>query len=155
MGKLLLGVSAACAVLCSSIAISTESSSAEAQQQVLRVDRAWADAEIRRDADALRRILDDGFIAVYGSGRVVDKETFIKNVIGDGSDRIVSQDLGDITVRVQGDTAVVVETDTARGADNGQPYVTRSQAYDYVYQAQWSLDGASRKSRTRDRFKIG
>ena len=55
---------------------------------------------------------------------MVDKETFINNVVGHSSDKILSQDFGDITVRVQGDAAVVVETDTARGTDNGQPYLT-------------------------------
>jgi ketosteroid isomerase-like protein len=124
MSKLLLGISAACAVLFFSIASSSEPSLAEAQKQLLRVDREWADAELRRDANALRRILDDSFIAVYGSGKVVDKEAFIKNVIGDASDKILSQDISDITVRVQGDAAVLVETDTIRGTDDGQPYVT-------------------------------
>lgn len=122
--KVLPNLCAACAVLCPPIACGAEPGLTEAQQQVLRVDRMWADAEIRRDASALRRILDDSFIAVYGSGMVVDKETFISNVVGHSSDKILSQDLGDITVRVQGDAAVVVETDTARGTDNGQPYLT-------------------------------
>jgi uncharacterized protein (TIGR02246 family) len=124
MSKWLLAISAACAVHFSAIANSAEAAWTEAQKQVLQVDRQWADAELRRDATALRRILDDGFIAVYGSGKVVDKETFIKDVIGDPSDKMLSQDLGDITVRVQGNTAVVVETDTIRGTDGGQPYVT-------------------------------
>jgi ketosteroid isomerase-like protein len=98
-------------------------SAEDAKQQVLRVDREWANAEIQRDAGALGQILDEKFIAVYGSGKVVDKDTFIKDVIGDGTDRILSQDLSDVTVRVRGDTAVVVETDTIRGAERGQPYV--------------------------------
>lgn len=123
MSKWLLAISVVCAVHFSSIANSAESAWTEAQKQVLQVDRQWADAELRRDAPALRRILDDGFIAVYGSGKVVDKEAFIKNAIGDPTDKILSQDLGDITVRVQGDTAVLVETDTIRGTDGGQPYV--------------------------------
>ncbi len=124
MSKWLLAIAAGCAVHFSSIANSSEPVWTEAQRQVLNVDRQWADAEVRRDATALQRILDDGFMAVYGSGQVVDKETFIKNVIGDPSDKILSQDLGDITVRVQGDTAVVVETDTISGTDGGNPYVT-------------------------------
>lgn len=119
----LFAISAACAVHFSSIASGTESGWAEAQKQVLQVDRQWADAEIGRDATALRRLLDDGFIAAYGSGKMVDKEAFIKDVIGDPTDKILSQDLGDITIRVQGDTAVLVETDTIRGSDRGQPYV--------------------------------
>ena len=124
MSKWLPAISVACAVLFSSIADSTEPVWTEAQQQVLNVDRQWADAEIKRDASSLRRILDDGFIAVYGSGKVVDRETFIKNVIGDVSGNILSQDIGDITVRVQGGTAVLVETETIRGTDGGQAYVT-------------------------------
>jgi uncharacterized protein (TIGR02246 family) len=113
---------AVCAVHFSALACGTESGWTEAQKQVLQVDRQWADAEIRRDATALRRILDDGFIAVYGSGRVSDKETFIKDAIGDPTDRILSEDFGDITVRVQGDTAVLVETDTIKGSEGGHPY---------------------------------
>ena len=124
MIRLILRISVASVVVCVSLANSAESGSADAQHQILHIDRAWADAEIRRDANALRRILDDGFIAVYGSGRTADKEMFIKNAIGDGSDRILSQDLSDVTVRVNGDTAVVVETDNVRGTDSGQPYVT-------------------------------
>jgi hypothetical protein len=91
MSKWLLAISAACAVHFSAIANSAEAAWTEAQKQVLQVDRQWADAELRRDATALRRILDDGFIAVYGSGKVVDKETFIKDVIGDPSDKMLSQ----------------------------------------------------------------
>ena len=93
MRKWLVAISAACAAHFSSIASSTEPGWTEAQKQVLQVDRQWADAEIRRDATALRRILDDGFMVVYASGKVADKEAFIKNVIGDPTDKILSQDL--------------------------------------------------------------
>lgn len=50
-------------------------------------------------------------------------ETFIKDVIGDSTDKISSQDLGDITLHVQGDTAVLAKTDTARGTHGDQRYV--------------------------------
>lgn len=124
MSKWLVAIGAACAVHFSTIANSAESAWTEAQGQVLLVDRQWADAELRHDATALRRLLDDGFIAVYGSGKLVDKETFIKDVTGDPTDRMLSQDREDITVRVHGNTAVVVQTDTIRGTDGGRPYVT-------------------------------
>jgi uncharacterized protein (TIGR02246 family) len=122
MNRWLPGISALGAIAWSSLASSAAAATADAEQQVLRVDRQWADAEIKRDAATLRRVLDDTFIAVYGSGKVVDKETFIQNVIGDSTDTILSQDLSDLTVRVKGATAVVVETDTVRGTDKGQPY---------------------------------
>jgi uncharacterized protein (TIGR02246 family) len=119
-----LELMAACAIAWSSPAAAAARDT-DAEQQVLRVDREWVDAEVRGDAAALRRILDDDFIAVYGSGKVVDKETFIANVIGDGTDRIESQEYGDYTVRVAGDTAVVVETGTVRGTSGGKPYVSK------------------------------
>jgi ketosteroid isomerase-like protein len=70
----------------------------------------------------LRHILDDRFVATFGAAKPLDREGFIKEVIGSDTDKIVSQDLSDETVRVDGDTAVVVETDTVRGTDNGEPY---------------------------------
>ena len=122
MNRWLPVVSAACAMGWPFASVAAASAE-EAKEQVLRVDQEWANAEIQRDAGALGRILDGHFIAVYGSGKVVDKETFIKDVIGDGTDRMRSQDMSDVTVRVRGDTAVVVETDTIRGTDHGQPYI--------------------------------
>ena len=105
-------------------AIGATSKQEDAEQEVMKVDQEWVEAEVARDAPALRRILDDNFIAVYGSGKVVDKETFIQDVIGDGSDKILSHDFGDFTFRLQGDTAMLVETGTIRGTRNGKPYVS-------------------------------
>ena len=93
-----------------------------AQQQVLAVDKEWAEAENRGDSAALHRLLDDQFIAVFASGKTVGKEQFIQDVIG-GSGTIQSQELSDVTVLVNGDTAVVSETDTARGMEDGRPYL--------------------------------
>ena len=95
---------------------------AQAEQQVLDVDRAWADAEVRHDAATLRRILDDHFVATFGAGKPYDKEGFIKAVIGGDPDPTESQDLSDRTVRVDSDTAVIVETDTLRGTNEGKAY---------------------------------
>lgn len=97
-------------------------SSAEAERELLKVEREWIAAEIKRDPAKLRQILDDGFVFTFGSGETIDKEAFIKNVVGDETDVILSQDITDKTVRVDRDTAVVVETDTVHGTDKGEPY---------------------------------
>jgi len=94
--------------------------------QILRTDRQWGEAEKRRDEQALRRILSDNFIAVYASGRSVDKEGFIKDVIGNELNQLKSQSASDIELRVDGDTAVLSEVVTLRGTDDGQPYVNAS-----------------------------
>ena len=126
MRSLLPGLVAACA-LASSLSLAGEpkvsaTRAAEAEQQVLDVDRAWADAEVKHDTAALRRILDDHFVATFGAGKPYDKEGFIKAVVDDETDPTASQELTDRMVRVDRDTAVIVETDTVRGTADGKPY---------------------------------
>jgi len=116
---------AAWALASSSLASESKDSptpDAEAERQVLDLDRAWADAETKHDVATLRRILDDRFVATFGAGKLYDKEGFIKAVIPDETDTTLSQDLTDRTVRVDRDTAVIIETDTVRGTDAGKAY---------------------------------
>jgi hypothetical protein len=120
-----LGVVAACALSSASLGGEPDRSAlpaADAVRQLHDLERRWVAAEIKRDAATLRSILDDGFVATFGAGKPHDKEGFIKAVVGDATDTILSQDLTDETVRVDRDTAVVVETDTVRGIDAGQEY---------------------------------
>lgn len=94
------------------------------QAQILRVDRQWGEAEKKRDEAALRRILSDNFMVVYSSGQTADKETFIKSVIGNDLDQVKSQTMSDITLRVDGDTAVLSEIFNLHGTNDGQPYTS-------------------------------
>lgn len=125
MNRAVLGIIASLAVtvpLHAGNASDSKASSAEAKRQVLQLEREWTAAEIKRDVVKLRQILDDQFVATFGSGDVTDKEGFIKAVVGDENDVILSQDLTDETIRVDGDTAVAVLTDTVHGTDKGEPY---------------------------------
>jgi hypothetical protein len=97
---------------------------ADAVRQLHELERRWVKAEIHRDAATLREILDDGFIATFGAGKPRDKEGFIDAVVGNASDTMLSQDLTDETIRVDRDTAVIVETDTVRGIDDGKAYTS-------------------------------
>lgn len=94
---------------------------AGAEKQLLDLEREWTAAEDKHDATVLRRILDDKFLAV-GAHRTVDKEAFIKLEVGGEPDPTQSQTLTHESVIVDGDTAVVVGTDTARGTKNGTAY---------------------------------
>jgi ketosteroid isomerase-like protein len=125
MNKLLVGLVASSVLAMPSLAAQASSSTtsvADPERQVLKLEREWTAAEIKRDAATLRRILDDRFVVTFGAGEAIDKEGFIKGVIGDDTDVMLSQDLTDETVRVDRDTAVIVETDTIHGTDKGQPY---------------------------------
>ena len=96
--------------------------SSDDERQLFRLEQQWIAAEIKRDPATLRRILDVRFMATFGASKSVDKEGFIKVVLGDGADNTLSQDLSEQTVRVAEDTAVIFETDTVRGIDHGKPY---------------------------------
>ena len=125
MNKSFLGIITSLAValpLYAANASDSNSSFAEAERQVLQLEQEWTAAEIKRDEMKLRQILDDQFVVTFGSGDVVDKEGFIKAVIGDENEVILSQDLSDETIRIVGDTAVVVLTDTVHGTSKGEPY---------------------------------
>jgi len=88
---------------------------AAAKQQVLDLEQEWVAAEQKHDAATLRRILDDKFLASFGAQKPYDKEAFIKGTVSGDIDPTESQTLTDRTVIVDGDTAVVVGTDTERG----------------------------------------
>jgi acyl-CoA thioesterase I len=92
------------------------------KQEVLDLGQQWVAAENKHDATTLRRILDDKFVASFGTGKPYDKEAFIKLIMRDDVDPTESQTLTDETVLIDGDTAVVVGTDTDRGTDKGVAY---------------------------------
>ena len=94
----------------------------DAKQQVLDLEQKWVTAERNHDAAALRRILDDKFVASFGAEKPYDKEAFIKEIVGGDVDPTESQTLTDRTVIIDRDTAVVVGIDTERGTKKGAPY---------------------------------
>ena len=88
---------------------------ADPKQEVLDLGQQWVAAENKHDATTLGRILDDKFVASFGTGKPYAKEAFIKLILSDDVDPTESQTLTDETVLIDGDTAVVVGTDTDRG----------------------------------------
>ncbi len=94
----------------------------DAEQQLRKLELEWTSAEINRDAGALERILDDRFVSTSGAGKPVGKKEFIRDVVDEDGDRIVSQDLSDQNFVVAGDSAAVTETDTVHALRAGQPY---------------------------------
>lgn len=83
--------------------------------------RDWVAAENAHDAAALERILDDQFISTYGAGKPTRKAAFIKSLTKGEADPRQSQSLTDETVVVNGDTAILVGTDTFHRTDHAEP----------------------------------
>ena len=83
--------------------------------------RDWVTAENTHDAAALNRILDDQFISTYAAGKPTRKAAFIKSLTKGKADPRQSQSLTDETVAVEGDTAILVGTDTFHRTDHADP----------------------------------
>ncbi len=100
-----------------------EASQAQAKQQLLQLESDWAAAEDKHDEATLRRILDEKFVATFGTKTPpYDKEAFIRALLATDVDPTKSQTLSDQTVLVDGDTGVVIATDTERGTKNGEAF---------------------------------
>jgi ketosteroid isomerase-like protein len=116
---------------CAAGADSGTQASASVEKEVLAVEQAWVEAEQKRDATALKRLIHDRYVVTFGTGKPRNKAEFIKAFVESKSDPAF-QTLSDEAVVVDRDTAVVVGTDTLRGTKNGEPY-TRVARYISTY----------------------
>jgi ketosteroid isomerase-like protein len=91
------------------------------QQQVVAVEDAWVDAEIRRDEATLRRVLDDRFTFNHGNGTTTGKAEAIADVL---KWNLIGETITERSVLVEGDTAIVFGTANfvfpAEGEDSGK-----------------------------------
>ena len=125
-----------CCMAASSMAAEPTSSQAapptDARQQVLDVDKAWAAAEDNHDEAMLRRILDERFLGTFSSGKTYNKEAFLKAILSADVDPTAPQSLTYEAVLIDGDTAIVIGTDTRHGTRDGAPY-TKVAKYTVTY----------------------
>ena len=121
--KQLVGVALACCIVASSVVADPSSSRtappSDAKQQLLNLENEWAAAEDKHDTATLRRILDERFVGTFSSGKTYDKEAFIKAILATDVDPASSQSLRYEAVIIDGDTAVLVGTDTIHGSKSG------------------------------------
>jgi ketosteroid isomerase-like protein len=87
---------------------------------VVALERAWSDAFIRQDTDAISSILADDFVGIDGRGVVSDKAGEIQearaSANGGSTPVLVGEQLSDIRVPSYGGTAVLTAINTARFA---------------------------------------
>ena len=82
-------------------------SSGNVEDQIVQTERAWLAAEASDDLPALRRIVADDFIGTAFGPNVLTK-TDIVPPEGASSNRMPKSSLHESTVRVYGDTAVLI-----------------------------------------------
>ena len=89
------------------------------EQTLMQMERDWGAAEIKKDYAAVERILADDWVGIDYSGNIVDKAQAIED-LKSGTSTLTSEELGPMTVRVFGNTAVVTGSDTEKSADRGK-----------------------------------
>ena len=92
-------------------------SDAEISQTLQSMEQAWLNAEKNHDAAAFEKIVADDWIAITPEGKSQTKaERAAEIKVG----HIDSATLGDMKVRVFGDTAVVTGTDDEISSEDGK-----------------------------------
>lgn len=98
------------------------------QEILIQLERDWDAAFLRQDIPFIANILADEFIAVYGDGSRGDKAKELK-LTEEFNQQIFGSSVGDFTVKVYGDTAVVWLTKRMIGPKDGKPIEV---AYRYI-----------------------
>ena len=98
------------------------------QETLIQLERDWDEAFLRKDIKFIESILADEFIATYGDGSRGDKAKELQ-LTADFDQQIFGSSVGEFTVKVYGDTAVVWLTKRMLGPKNGKPIEV---AYRYI-----------------------
>jgi ketosteroid isomerase-like protein len=92
-------------------------SDTEISQTLQAIEQAWLNAEKNHDAAAFEKVVADDWIAITPEGKSQTKAERAAEV---KSGHIDSATLGDMKVRVFGDTAVVTGTDDEVSTEDGK-----------------------------------
>jgi ketosteroid isomerase-like protein len=121
------------------------------QEILIQLERDWDAAFLKKDLTFIERILADEFIATYGDGSRGDKAKELA-LTADFDQQVFGSSVGDFTVRVYGNTAVVWLTKRMIGPKDGKPIEVAYQYIDvFVYRDQRWQCVASQSTRLNAR----
>ena len=98
-------------------AASSPSSNENDEQELIKLEKSWNEADVTRDKGLYERILADDYFELNGEGKVVTKAETIKQDQA-GERKYESINLDYAKVRVYGNTAVVIGHNTGKGKNN-------------------------------------
>ena len=100
-----------------------------AEEELLKVEKEFAQAIVKNDLEAIGRLVADDWIVIGPDGEIVDRARFFE-VIKSGAlthDTMASEDF---RVRVYRDSAVVTGVTRSKGKFMGQEFNTQERATD-------------------------
>jgi ketosteroid isomerase-like protein len=89
------------------------------EQTLINIEKSWNAALVSNDLAAVSRIVADDWVGIDFKGAMTSKEETLAQ-LKSGESRNEYVELGDVNVRVYGDTAVVTGTDTEKSVYQGQ-----------------------------------
>lgn len=101
----------------------------EAEEELLKLENAFADAIANNDLEGIGRLVADDWIIIDPNGEIVDRARFFE-VIKSGSLTHEMMQSEDLRVRVYEDSAVVIAVTRTKGKFMGQEFSTRERATD-------------------------
>ena len=114
----------------------------EVERELLRVEREWLDAYVRRDAAAMNRVIADDYMLTYDTGQTVNKAQTMDDLARPrAANMSFTFTTEGTTTRVYGDTAVLTGIVIQRTRMGERETVTRSRYTDtYVRRAgRWQV----------------
>jgi len=89
-----------------------------AEQELIKLENGWANAELKHDLVFLEGIFADDFIMSSSDGAVWTRDQYIAS-LKSGESLYTSEAIDNIKVHVYGDTAVVFGRNTLKGQSKG------------------------------------
>jgi ketosteroid isomerase-like protein len=99
------------------------------EEEVLEVEKGFAEAIVRNDPEAIERFVTDDWIIINADGGIIDKARFL-GVIKSGILTHDTMESDDMRVRVYGESAVVSARTRSKGKFMGQEFATEERATD-------------------------
>jgi ketosteroid isomerase-like protein len=130
-------VAGAALVLAVTLAAEDKAPSAGDEIQVKQLERAWNEAEARRDVSAIASLVADSLSYTDYDGSFMNKKGYLDSVTKSGLEPDHLYDEG-LTVTVYGNAAVVTGIYRETGTTRGKPYVHRARFTDiWIKRGAW------------------
>jgi ketosteroid isomerase-like protein len=114
-----MALTAVLAAVFAAVGLIASASPGGVEEQIVQMEKDWAEAAMKRDAKPLENIIADDWVGVWWDGSVASKADAIGD-IKSGASTIQSITFDPIKVRVFGDTAVAQGGDTEKSQYKGK-----------------------------------
>ena len=114
-----IGIAVCVVVLVFGVGSLAQQKSGSVEQELMKLEQDWTNANVKADVAFLDRILADDWTAADQDGTVYNKTQFLTSMKS-GEDVISSLVTDDMKVRVYGDTAVVTGRNTGKETLKGK-----------------------------------